>query len=146
MAKGGKRKTFFDKNIEMFGERFLDRITSRDIQRGAVSIFRDIAYGNLEVEKYINYFSDARLTENLLVVATQNLMIHSVHAQAINIAYNVDPNFRISAEVNSIYVNDKKSLDAYATIKCALENFKVSGNAGYLTALRNTLGNFRYNI
>ena len=50
-----KENNFFTQNIDRYGENFLDYINARGIQNASINIFRGIAKGKINLDKYGHY-------------------------------------------------------------------------------------------
>ena len=88
-----KRGNYFSDNIERFGEGFLQRFDAKKLRSDAKRVFSDIAFGNIDFDKYWSYFTEPMFINALIDAANTKLMIHGVSYNAIKAQeqYGVDP-------------------------------------------------------
>ena len=90
MAKS--RTNYFEMNIQKKGEDFLDAKSIDEIQRDAKKrIFQDMAFGNIDYEKYGRYFMEPRFLEQLIVTAFDEMENHRVKYTALKAFDNANP-------------------------------------------------------
>lgn len=84
MAKG--KTSYFDMNVQKDGEDFLDKKSATEIVKDAKRrIFKDMAYGNINYEKYGMYFTEPRFLDQLLIVAEDEMYNHQTMYQALTL-------------------------------------------------------------
>lgn len=82
MAK--QRQSYFDQAVRDLGENFLSFKDVTTIQRDAKKrIFKDMAFGNINYEKYGIYFMDPRFIDNLIIAAEDEMTNHMYKAQSL---------------------------------------------------------------
>lgn len=67
LKQNRKRKNTFDRMIEQYGsEEEFDQIRPDKLQRYAISLIKDIAFGNIDYEKQSKYFLNEMILQALL--------------------------------------------------------------------------------
>lgn len=132
------RKNYFDYQIERFGESFLSRKNPQNLQQDAMRIFKDMAYGNIDVRQYECYFRDQQLLESMLLEADRNYRFHHISYYGVE-QLRSNPYFP-QDEVNNVSAYHKEVSDFYGVIFNGLTNFKVSNDIEYLII---TIGQIR---
>lgn len=61
-----RRKSWFQRQREMYGENFLERINADDINRDIYEIIRNIAFANMDLYRDALYFLDKTFTSRLI--------------------------------------------------------------------------------
>ena len=92
-----KRGNYFSDNIERFGEGFLQRFDAKKLRSDAKRVFSDIAFGNIDFDKYWSYFTEPMFINALIDAANTKLMIHGVSYNAIKAQEQngVDPDMMV---------------------------------------------------
>ena len=92
-----KRSNYFSDNIERFGEGFLQRFDAKKLRSDARRVFSDIAFGNIDFDKYWSYFTEPMFINALIDAANTKLMIHGVSYNAIKAQEQngVDPDMMV---------------------------------------------------
>ena len=62
MQQKKRGSMFFDNMVRDFGEDFMTKVRPNDIMKKSHFLFKDIAHGNLNVEKHGRYFLDGNFT------------------------------------------------------------------------------------
>lgn len=151
MAKfSPQRKTqnnFFTKSIQKYGEDFLSKMNAKEMQNGAISLFRDIAKGRVDLGKYGHYFLINQFVDNCLVEAYAKLAYHSTNFTALNwfIAQN-QANIQDLETNLQVLESDRRSTQAYECIITNLQALKFSQDLNYLYVMSNNLRYLRNNI
>lgn len=143
MAKG--RTNYFEMNIQKKGEDFLDSKSIDEIQRDAKKrIFQDMAFGNIDYEKYGRYFMEPRFLEQLIVTARDEMENHRVKYTALKEFDNAHPG---DIRVVTICAVESRLVCAYETIYYYLKTVRDSGyNISCLTDLVAQIYQYRQDI
>jgi hypothetical protein len=148
MAQFNKQKrpmnNFFTKAIERYGENFVIHMNAMDMRNGAISLFRDLAKGKIDVEKHGHYFLNEQLVDNFILEAQAKLMFHSINFNALNwyMANAKDNSDPLQATLNQ----NKNCMIAYDIIVNHLVCIKSTQNINYLYAMMHNLRQYRNNI
>lgn len=123
MAKG--KTSYFDMAIQKDGEDFLDSKSANEIVKDAKKrIFKDMAYGNINYEKYGRYFTEARFLDQLLAVAEDEMYNHQTMWQALTMLDQNNPgNIRTITLCNK----ENRLATAYGIIYTCLKYVKDTG-------------------
>ena len=73
-----KKNNYFSDNIQKYGEGFIQRFDAKKLRSDARRVFSDIAFGNIDFDKYWSYFTEPMFVNALIDAATTKLMIHGV--------------------------------------------------------------------
>lgn len=146
MAKGKNNvNNYFSMNIAKYGEDFLDQKSTSDIQRDAKRrIFKDMAFANIDYEKYGAYFMDHRFVEQLLIVAYDEMNNHRAKYMAL---LEYDRQHPGDQRVTSLCALECRLTTAFEIIHMYLLSVKGNGyDISCLTCLASQLGQFRNDI
>lgn len=165
MSKPNKRKSrpsWFQKQIERYGENFLSRINSTDIQREANSILRDIMRGNITRKDYEYLFTMKTLEAIKLAIyekyvdsyVLDSSILYVMQSNGTHIMenmYKVD-----SGTMQKVYNKNKNNLIAYTTILQNIDDMisfvvgkydhSIENCESVLYSVQNKIGRFRYII
>lgn len=76
MGKGGKkpqrRQNYFNLQFQQLGEGWTGKITTLDVRKSALRLFKDIANGNIDLDKDVQFFNEPSFTYNLKLAADDN--------------------------------------------------------------------------
>ena len=145
-GNGKRRQNFFSRNIEQYGEDFLSTFNAKQIQNGVMSVFKDMAYGNLEVSKYEPQFLHPNFIEAAITVIDVNLFIHQVHVTSETFLINNDATFRLNERALQVVINDRTSLELYTLLRNNMVSIRETRDLRYLTGLPYQLSKYRYNM
>lgn len=81
MAK--KRSNYFVDNIQRNGEGFLQQYDAKKLRSDARRVFQDIAYCNIDFDKYWMYFTEPMFINALIDVANSKMLIHGTSYSAL---------------------------------------------------------------
>lgn len=116
--------------------------TPASIERYALKMFRDIAFGSVDMSEVQVLFRDPGFVSNALKAAYEKLQSVSVHVEAIGIArpYITNP------KLMEVYNDDARKLECYTLIYQTISQIQMTGDVGFLLALANKLPNYKYNM
>ena len=76
MGKGNKkpqkRQNYFNLQFQQLGEGWTGKITTLDVRKSALRLFKDIANGNVDLDKDVQFFNEPSFTYNLKLAADDN--------------------------------------------------------------------------
>jgi len=143
--KPRNNNNWFKTSAQKFGPDFLRTMNADLMQRGAASLFRDLARGNINVEEHGNYFLDQQLLDNCIIAASTKFTLHSVNYAGVNmlVAASAQPP---DPSVYAVLEHNKKSAAAYDVIVKGLTALHITRDLGHLVVMIANLRDFRYNI
>lgn len=143
-----KRENYFDRGIKMGGENFLEEKTYNNLVRDARNVFRDIAYGNIDPTKYIQYFTNTQFISSLVEVSRQEVSEACVICMAMDLSMNTKNNSGVAVESVEIGVKEKwhKRYTAYSALYNGLCAISLNCTTDNLILLCHTMAPFRYDI
>lgn len=107
----------------------LNYMTTDEIQKYALRIFKDIAYGNIDSkdigDKYVEFFNSPTVLENLKVVISQKLFDSKIKYTSIDYYFNNTPEGEtLSRTVRGIelYQSEYSIFLMYSTLNNILED------------------------
>lgn len=140
MAKPQKKENVLDQYIKRTGS--LEYITANDVQRNAVRIFKDIAFGNIDqkdIEKYSDFFMNANNIENLLIAAAGKRDEASIHCFAMEAFFKVHPDQVQNVNANNLHRRDWAIYQFYSLIFDAFNDLKIRGDIRVIYGLQHNL-------
>lgn len=140
-----RNNDYFSQSIQQYGENFLMYKTSRDLEMDAIKIFRGLARGNINIDKYGMYFLDDQLLHSCIRTAYNKSSLYNISYTGVNMlkdsifaSGNVP-----SADIITILDYHKKCAEAYNIILDGLNNVLNTKNINYLICMANTLADYR---
>lgn len=109
--------SYFEQKIKSDGENFLNFMNAIQVKKDAFKIFKDLAHGNIDIERHGKFFTNASFVNNLRAVAEDNYKINSLSANGLQIAMQMN---NIS-DKDTVYVMN--ALAAKADAYMVLTNF-----------------------
>ena len=146
MQQKKRGSMFFDNMVRDFGEDFMSKVRPNDIMKKSHFLFKDIAHGNLNVEKHGRYFLDGNFTTILKNASWQKRFYYMTHCNGLELiklnlpANAADPLFQ------DIERADRESLQAYSIIDDGLNAIMATGDISILTIMMNNIKPFRYAV
>lgn len=67
-----KRQNYFNLQFQQLGEGWTGKITTLDVRKSALRLFKDIASGNIDMDKDVQFFNEPSFTYNLKLAADDN--------------------------------------------------------------------------
>lgn len=143
-----KRNSYFSTNIQQKGENFLEQKNAQQLQNDAIRIFRDLARGNVDLEKYGEYFLDPMMIDACIIAATNKVMYHTISYNGVNYMINYLNSMMQAVDPNIIMVSEdhRKSMEVYTIILQNMQCIAQTKDLNYLPALINNISRFRQNI
>ena len=140
-----KNNDYFSQAIQQFGENFLAYKTARDLEMDAVKIFRGLARGNINIDRYGCYFLDQQLLHACLQTAYSKSTLYNISYAGVNMLKDSIFASGQTPDINIITILDyhKKSAEAYNIILNGLNNVSNTGDINYLICMANSLADYR---
>lgn len=149
--KGNNNKqqnNYFTQGIRERGEDFIQYKSPRDLQNDALRIFREIARGQIDLERHGNYFLAPQFLESCLQAAWNKYSFHSISATGVDMLITNYMNSGMMPDDNVIGVKEqhKRTAEAYCIIYQTLCTLRTSGDLSNLFVLVSKLQNYKYNL
>lgn len=133
-------KNYFTDNISRFGEDFLKQKNPKNLDMDAIRVFRDLAKGKIEIEKYGKYFLDDTFIDALIKKADENFALYDISYKGVSLIPNKD------SYVQSVLTKHGRSSQAYKIILKYLYDVKELKNYKYLYGLVSNINQFRFDL
>lgn len=114
------------------------------MERYAIKVFRDLAFGNLTPDKARELFTNIQFRKNALKACYDKLMETSVYIESIKIAYPYMNQY--NAYITKVYNDNYKTMEAYRIIYNALSYIENYNDTGYVLIMANHLSKYKHNI
>jgi hypothetical protein len=135
------KSNYIDNMIRQYGENWIVALRPEDIQRSSKRLIKDMVRGNIDYEKYGQYFLDAKFLENLLIAVTNDYEVNSLHYNAMYMYQQMYPS------TPSAYINHDYALYViYGTIMTKLNQVKSTQNVGWLADISAVLYHYRNHL
>lgn len=138
-----QRPNYFQQNIQRLGENFLNTKNANELEVDSIRIFRDIARGNIDVERDGKYFLNTQFLECCITGASLKLNMHTINHNGVTLLVANGNNDPMTLAVLN---NNKRCMEAYTIIYTNLNNIKITQDPNYLSVMANNLRNYRNNI
>jgi len=136
---------YFTQNIQKFGEEFLLFKNSKDFEREAPIIFRQLARRQIDLGRYGHYFLEKQFLESCINVANQKVLFHS--ASATGLFFYIDNMNKANLYIDPYYLVVHKShsetAQAYNVVQSNLTMLRDTENLNHLKVLANILSTNR---
>lgn len=140
-----KQNDYFSQSIQQYGENFLQYKNARDLEMDSIKVFRGLARGNINIDRYGCYFLEPQFLNACIQAAYSKLVYFNISFSGVN--YYKDAIFASgnTPDPNIIMVLDhhKKCSEAYKIILDNLNNIRSTGDINYLVCLANSLSDYR---
>lgn len=140
-----KNNDYFSQSIQQYGENFLAYKNARDLEMDAIKIFRGLARGNINIDRYGCYFLDQQLMQACLTTAYSKLMLFRISFDGVSLLNDKIFASGQTPDVSVITIMDyhKKSKEAYEILYNGLLNTSNTGDINYLLCMTNLLNDYR---
>lgn len=129
--------------IKQYGENWIVALKPEDIQRNAKRIFKEMIKNQIDYQKEGNYFLDAKLIDNLIIAARNELEVNTLYYNAVCLYFQYYPSEpNISAQITHL----QSLCYIYRIIHDKLVTVKNSSNIGWLADTSGLLYNFRNHL
>lgn len=128
------RDNYFSMNIQKFGDNFMTSKTPMDIQKDAKKrIFKDIVFGNIDYNKFGQYFTNPQFVEQLIITARNEEFNHRVIADALSMYMQ---NNNADDRTRAVWNREKNIAYVLFYLRTTLEQMKASNyDVGILVPL-----------
>ena len=137
------KNCYFKQQIDKFGETFVSLITPDQIQGQAKRVVKELVKGEIEFEKYGQYFLDLKLLDNLIIGISNELDDYSLYSAAVSFYkqyYPMTPNITVRE-------NHLQTLCyIYNIILTKLQYVRNTHDIGYLSDISALLYNYRNHL
>lgn len=115
----------------------IQRASVVDIQKNMHHFLKDLIFGNIVQEKYMEILmSDPRIIQEAITYTEQNLIENHIILQSMNCAVNCkDVSIITLPAFNNTYTKYSLKANTYGVLLTELRNFMSSGNAEYLIGI-----------
>ena len=132
-----QKNCYFSNNINRSGENFLESKNSRDLYFDAPNIFRQLASGRIDLERYGHFFLDVPFLTGCIETARQKALYHQVSYNGI---YFMCCNMPVvSNDYMKVLESHRNSYMAYNLIHYYLSCIQSTGCINYLYMLKDQL-------
>ena len=138
-----RENNFFTQNIEKYGDNFLDYINARTIQMQSINIFRNIAKGRVNLDKYGHYFTFSQFLEPCIESARSKYEVCAITLNAMQCYIYSGAS---SPAIASTFDYHKKNYEAYSIILQQLNNIKMDNDVTHIYTMANALSSYKYII
>ena len=143
MAGNNKKKArenYFQQNINRAGPDFLETMPLDKLKLDVVRVFRDLARGNIDIDKYGKYFAEPKFLEACIITADTKYNFHAVSAAGVGelLRQNMQ-----GINTYPIYEFHNNAANAYKIISSSLVEFRNVGNNVILNDLVFSLAKYR---
>lgn len=123
MAK--TKSSYFDMAVQKGGQDFLDTKSPDEIAKDAKRrIFKDMAYGNIDYEKYGRYFMEPQFVGQLISVAEEEVSNHQIKYLALA---EYDRNHPGDPRIIGLISVESRLYSAYSIILTHLQYVRDTG-------------------
>lgn len=148
------KQCFFDSMMNQYGENWLVGLTVESIQKQADRIFKEMAKGQIDYEKFGQYFLDGKLLENLIIAAGNELEVNTLLCNSLSYysyASQFDPTVMAATAGQTALIGSELShlqamCQIYGLIYNKLKTVKETGNIGFLVDIASMLCNVRNHL
>ena len=138
-----EKNNYFKTNIAKFGDTFISLVTPDQIQGQAKRIVKELVRGEIEFEKYGQFFLDMKFLDNLIIGIRNELDDYNLYYTAVNVLRMYNPNIpNITVRENHLaalcYI--------YSVVLTRLEATKTYQDVGCLADISALLYNYRMHI
>lgn len=140
-----KGNDYFTQSIQQYGENFLQYKNARDLEMDAIKVFRGLARGNINIDRYGCYFLEPQFLNACVQAAYSKLTYFKISYDGVNLLKdNIFASGR-TPDPNIIMILDhhKKSAEAYNIILTGLYNIRNTNDINYLFCLANSLSDYK---
>lgn len=137
-----KNSRFFDHFIKQHGDVATKYAGEDEIQKNLKSLYLDIAFGNLQQEKYLQYLlADERIVQLALIDIHNHLMKASNILEALRFARNAMAQCTQNDYFMVTYQEADSRWFTYSILYQAFTYFQATGQMQYLTSVSVTFNN-----
>lgn len=140
-----KGNDYFTQSIQQYGENFLQYKNARDLEMDAIKVFRGLARGNINIDRYGCYFLEPQFLNACVQAAYSKWTYFKISYEGVNLLKDNIFASGMTPDPNIIMILDhhKKSAEAYNIILAGLNNIRSTGDINYIFCLANNLSDFK---
>ena len=140
--KKPKNSKFFDYFTRAHGEVCTRAVGEDEIQRNMKTFYLDVAFGNIQQEKYLQYFlADERILQIAIRDCNRKCIFSYNRLASLQFARTANAQFSLTDEFVETMREEETIYNTYSTILSGLQNFAMTGQLQYLTAVSITFNN-----
>jgi hypothetical protein len=137
------RVNYFESMQKQFGDNWIITQNPDSIQRSAKRIVKEMVHGNIDYQKYGNYFLDPKFMENLIIACRNELEVNTLLYTAVYHYAQQEPLYpNINIELNHL----QALCYVYNVITQKLDYVKLYSNVGYLADIASLLYTYRHHL
>ena len=140
MAQPNKRKNFFQQLIDKYGEHCMEQANEREICKNVKGVFKDMAFGNIDLKKYGPYISHPKFIENAVAVIDEEYFKHYFHLTALKSLINTSGTNEF---LNRLYGEDEIKCNLYGCIRAGLYNYKQTNDFMHIASIHGQICSYR---
>lgn len=148
--RGGNnnQNNYFTRNIKDKGNDFVYMKTAKDLEYDAPTVFRDIAKGRVDINKFGGYFLCPQFMESMLKVAHEKYMYHIISFNGVNmmITEYMNKGQMVDKVVIEVNENHKRLSEAYSIIYQTLMYVRTTQDITNLYILPSQLSIYKFLI
>ena len=134
---------YFKQNIDKFGDTFVSLIPPDQIQNQAKRIVKELVKGDIELEKYGQYFLDLKFLDNLIIGVSDELNTDTLYSNAVSFYKMYYPNTpNITVNENHLQI----LCYIYGIVLSRLQAVRNTQNVGCLSDISALLYNYRSHL
>ena len=141
---------FFEQMIREFGNDFLNRATPLNLVKKSNLLFRDFAHGNIDMDKYGQYFTNPQFIELMYRTSFEKMMYYCIHLNGYNsIKLSQNPQIRNLSTYQSFSRFEKEDSESYQAYQIISNGFSVvlsTGDISNFVTMVNSLRPFKYSL
>lgn len=140
-----KGNDYFTQSIQQYGENFLQYKNARDLEMDAIKVFRGLARGNINIDRYGCYFLEPQFLNACVQAAYSKYVYFKISQDGVNLLNDTIYASGVTPDPNIIMILDhhKKSAEAYNIILAGLNNIRTTNDINYLFCLANSLSDYK---
>lgn len=135
--------SYIESMYNQYGENWVGAMRPEDIQRSSKRLIKEIARGQINYEKFGNYFLDAKFLDNVIIALKNELEVNTLYYNAVYYYRSAFPNVpNITTHENHLaclcYI--------YITILQRLQCVKETGNIGVMSDISALLFSYKNHL
>lgn len=146
MSNKKRGSAFFENFIREYGEDFLNKVPPLTLTKKMHMLFKDMAYGNIDLEKHGKYFANPDFVQLICQEASKKRFYHGTHVNGNRMLQIYKPETEQYPMFPIMCKEDMQSFEAYCIISEQMNNLLNTGNVEYLTVLANNIRPFKYAV
>ena len=149
------KQCYFDNMKQLYGDNWFVGLSPETIQKQSNRIFKEMVKGYIDYEKYGQYFLDGKLTDNLIISASNELEVNSLLLESLKyysrVAFNFDQTVKTvvlsyGPTVGTELTHLEALCNIYSVLLNILKMVKESYSIGPLANIVGILYNVRNHI